>query len=973
MSLATARRGSVPLVLALCVGGVLLNGIGGGIGNNDEIIHAMFLRGPRSGPGGLVRPEAGKRYTQSMFRWAHAVAAVVTVALSGCQPGVAAPTLPPTPADAPSVLMPWAGLPEPDFAPGPLLDRDGAPLLLIAPSDRPWARHLAELLRTEGFTTFDVAPTSTPQALSRARIILVGAGAAGDGDVEALRRASEAGADVLLVRPEGALAQLAGLEVIGEQAEGVLVRPERLPLQVHGRSVLYRLVGATTRAELRAELTGAALGPAVSVRRIEGGGRIVAFAFDPAEAVVKARQGNPEWANTSRDGFRRFRSNDLFFGGADRPPGAGIERDPDYVLWALAAAPQADELLRLLRELIIDEDAALPLPRIDYLPDGRRVVVLMTGDDHGSGGTAGRFARFLQLSAPGCSVERWECVRGSSYVDPSVRLDPGEAARWTEEGFEIGLHTAFDDPVDGAAYSALATIQRAALAVSLPGLAEPVSRRNHGAAMSGWAIQPKVHSRGSIRLDVNGYFWPPSWVAGRPGYAGGTILPMRFADTDGSTIDSFGLPTVWTDESGQAYPEDAIAMLDPALDGDGWPGVFTTNLHTDVAESQPADAVIQAARERSVAVVSARQLVSWWEAREALEFTDVTWDGARLTFEVQSHHASGAQLVLPETRAGMALTLRHGGERVQPDVRIERGHAVARAPAMPGKWTAIWSGAAARSTTDGPCAAWTGLPTTLLELTDLRRGADGEIFAEAGALGHPGANQGLAGAAWGRGGASRPAEGAWILDHAWLAQPSPVAAPARLRARVRFAGGPFQSVGFAERMGYEPVAIVSTGEDGVPRATTWSGSGAAHTDPVPVPLGREALIEIDWQQDRVIYSIDGITVATHPVSPAGPLFAIASDYQLGAGLLRLVTLNVEPTPEAAAGHVLSGPLLRTDRLEWSAAAGSTVEVEFESADQPGRWQALPRPGPIDISAPFMRLRAAITGPGPVTFSGRCAP
>ena len=697
--------------------------------------------------------------TLRQARWG---AVLATIALGACgTPPAASRALPAVPADEPSAVMPWADSPEPEFVTATLPDHDGAPLLLLAPSDRPGTRYMGELLRTEGFTTFDVAEIATPDVLAAARIIIAGVDAVRDDAAGPLRSAVERGADLLLVRPTGALAELAGLEVAGERQGGVLIRAGRFPLQVHGPVATYRAVDAEVRAEVRAELEGEPVGPGVTVRRLAAGGRVIALSFDPVQSVVQARQGNPAWANTSRDGFRRFRSTDLFFGGVDRPAGAGTERDPDHVLWPLAVTPQADEHLRLLRELIVDEQGALPLPRIDYLPRGRRAAVLMTGDDHGSGGTAGRFARFGGLSPPGCRAERWECVRGSSYVDPSVRLDPASVSSWLEEEFEIGLHVAFDEPLDGATYADVSATQGAALAAAMPELPPASSRRNHGAATSGYAIQAKVLSQGSTRLDVNGYYWPPSWVASRPPYANGTLLPMRFADVDGTTIDAFGLPTVWTDESGQAFPDVADTMMDAALDPDGWPGIFTSNFHTDMAESPIAEAVIASAQDRGVAVISGRQLMQWWEAREAVVISNVSWDGARLEFDVLPHDAAGARLELPARLGGRAIQLQRRGQPAPAvDLRVERGREVASVEATPDRWTASWGPSERPPLEAKPaCTAWSGLPSTLLELRGLRRRPDGALLTVPLSLGHPGAAEDMAGGAFGRGGASRAAGG----------------------------------------------------------------------------------------------------------------------------------------------------------------------------------------------------------------------
>ena len=70
----------------------------------------------------------------------------------------------------------------------------------------------------------------------------------------------------------------------------------------------------------------------------------------------------------------------------------------------------------------------MPLPRFWYFPRSEKAVVVMTGDDHASGGTAGRFDQYKALSPAGCSVADWECVRGTSYVYLNSPLTDGQAA-----------------------------------------------------------------------------------------------------------------------------------------------------------------------------------------------------------------------------------------------------------------------------------------------------------------------------------------------------------------------------------------------------------------------------------------------------------------------------------------------------------------------------------------------------------------
>ena len=94
------------------------------------------------------------------------------------------------------------------------------------------------------------------------------------------------------------------------------------------------------------------------------------------------------------------------------------------------AIPQADEQQHLLANLIGQMNLdRKPLPRFWFLPRDEKAAVVMTGDDHGNGGTEGRFNQYEALSPSGCSVANWECVRGTSYIYPNTpTLTNSEAA-----------------------------------------------------------------------------------------------------------------------------------------------------------------------------------------------------------------------------------------------------------------------------------------------------------------------------------------------------------------------------------------------------------------------------------------------------------------------------------------------------------------------------------------------------------------
>ena len=183
------------------------------------------------------------------------------------------------------------------------------------------------------------------------------------------------------------------------------------------------------------------------------------------------------------------------------------------------AIPQADEQQRLLANLVLQmESSRMPLPRFWYLPRGDKAVVVMTGDDHGNGGTAGRFDEQIADSPAGCNVADWECVRSTSYVYPNTPLTDAQAAAYTSQGFEVGLHVTTDcgdwTPQSLANFY---SDQLAAWHAAYPSLAGPVSSRTHCIVNSDYSTQPHVELANGIRLDTNYYYWPPAWLQDRPG------------------------------------------------------------------------------------------------------------------------------------------------------------------------------------------------------------------------------------------------------------------------------------------------------------------------------------------------------------------------------------------------------------------------------------------------------------------------
>ncbi|HYQ91939.1 MAG TPA: WD40 repeat domain-containing protein, partial [Candidatus Competibacteraceae bacterium] len=325
----------------------------------------------------------------------------------------------------------------------------GGPILVINSTSSTFGNYYAEILRNEGFNAFAVADISTVTAATLATYDVVilapmslttGTGS----QVEMLTNWVTAGGNLIAMRPDKNLAGLLGLADASSTLDNgyLLVDTSRAPgngivsqtIQFHGTADRYTLNGASSLATLYSNATTATSNPALTLRSV-GTGQAAAFTYDLATSIVQTRQGNPAWAAQERDGYSPIRSDDKFYGAATG------DTQPDWVDLTKVAIPQADEQQRLLANLILTMNLdKKPLPRFWYFPRGKKAVVIMTGDDHGNGGTAGRFDYFKSKDPTGCSVANWECVRGTSYIYPSTPLTKAQADAYTAAGFEVGLH-----------------------------------------------------------------------------------------------------------------------------------------------------------------------------------------------------------------------------------------------------------------------------------------------------------------------------------------------------------------------------------------------------------------------------------------------------------------------------------------------------------------------------------------------------
>jgi hypothetical protein len=587
-------------------------------------------------------------------------------------------------------------LPPPPPGQGP-----GGPILVVTNAQNPYGKYYAEILSAEGLNLFDVADIAAVNAtvLGAHDVVILAEMTLTPAQITMFTDWVNSGGNLIAMRPDKQLSSLLGLSDTGSTLSNTYIKVDTSAapgtgiigdtIQFHGTADRYTLSDGVTVATLYSSATGPTTSPAVSLRSVGAlGGHAAAFTYDLARSVVYTRQGNPAWAEEERDGTPPVRSDDLFFGAASSDPQA------DWIDLNKVAIPQADEQQRLLVNLVLlMNDLRKPFPRFWYLPRGLKAAVVMTGDDHGNGGTVGRFSQFLSLSPAGCSVENWECIRGTSYVYVNPVLTDAIAASYDAKGFEIGVHinTGCADWTPSSLTS-FYDDQLAEFRSAYPSLPAPITNRTHCIVWSDWATQTKVERARNIFLDTNYYYWPPTWINNRPGFFTGSGMPMRLTDVDGSLIDVYHATTQMTDESGQSYPFTIDTLLDKALGPQGYYGVFTANMHTDADTSEGANAIIASAQARAVPIVTARQMLEWVDGRNASSFAGLTWNGTDLGFSINvGLGANGLQAMIPAQSAGRALTtLTIDGAPVSFTLRVVKGVQWATFPAAPGTYQATY-------------------------------------------------------------------------------------------------------------------------------------------------------------------------------------------------------------------------------------------------------------------------------------------
>jgi hypothetical protein len=235
--------------------------------------------------------------------------------------------------------------------------------------------------------------------------------------------------------------------------------------------------------------------------------------------------------------------------------------------------------------------------------------------------------------------------------------------------------------------------KQAALFGSLfPATVPARTNRTHCVVWSDFDSQASVALANGIRFDTNYYYYPQPWIQDVPGVFTGSGMPMRFAKADGTMVDVYQATTQMTDESGQTYPKNVNTLLDNALGAPGYYGAFVANMHTDSAVHAGSQAIVASAQARGVPIVSASQMLSWIDGRNATAFGPITWSGNTLTFNVvPGTGAYGLQVMIPADAGSLHLSsVTLNGVAAPFTVQTIKGRSYAFVTAGVGQYQAVY-------------------------------------------------------------------------------------------------------------------------------------------------------------------------------------------------------------------------------------------------------------------------------------------
>ena len=559
-----------------------------------------------------------------------------------------------------------------------------APLLVVMndAAPNPFGRYLAEILRAEGLSSFEIIQLSaltSADMSGRAAVILAETPLTAT-QAALLTGFVSGGGRLLALRPDAQIAPLFGIAPLGtSQTDGYLrIDTTSAPgqglsgstLQIHGQSDRYALTSGTALALLYSSATAATSNPAV-VTASYGSGKTAAFSYDLVRNVVLTRQGNPANSGVDVDGDGTIRTIDLFQGSGGGQP--WVDRDR-------VGLPQADIQQRLFARIVLALAAdSLPLPRLWYFSGTSKTVIVPTGDAHAN--PLSYYTNEINsLTAHGGKITLYLSKGGG------IETADAQVQAWRAQGHSFGIHPYALKPDDYP--TPITNLQEGYDSYSgsdgsagwwTSRFSSPKSRtaRNHQVAWQGWIDAAAIEVAHGIGLDANFYSWG-NWLKRSDGswphgYVNGSGQPMKFVTSAGTVLPIYQQVTALVDEQlfslYGGYGEglnaaQALAISKQLIDASqaGDYAALMTQFHVDYygfGDPQTwAEGTLDYANSLAVPVWNADEWLSFTETRNAASYSNIAWDSGsgQLSFTLTSPaNPNSLTTMLPLTYNGQPL------------------------------------------------------------------------------------------------------------------------------------------------------------------------------------------------------------------------------------------------------------------------------------------------------------------------------
>jgi hypothetical protein len=97
-------------------------------------------------------------------------------------------------------------------------------------------------------------------------------------------------------------------------------------------------------------------------------------------------------------------------------------------------------------------------------------------------------------------------------------------------------------------------------------------------------------------------------------------------------------------------------------------------MHTDVNPFPQSDAIVQSAQARGVPVISARQLLTWLDAKNASSISNIVWSNNRQSFSLQvSPSAHGLQTMVPVPAGFSVVSVKRNNVVIASAIKFVKG------------------------------------------------------------------------------------------------------------------------------------------------------------------------------------------------------------------------------------------------------------------------------------------------------------